>query len=54
MEDLRMKDIVRYYERLQFEEDDNKIDWFEIIKCGLFVTLFIGLFMLCFAPFMWK
>jgi hypothetical protein len=49
-----MKDHIKSFERLKFAWEKEPVDWFEVIKCGLFFILFVSLIMLCFAPFMWK
>jgi hypothetical protein len=46
-------DHIKPKERLQFESD-NKIDWHDLFITFLFGILFIGLLLLCYAPFTWR
>lgn len=43
-----MKDHIKPRERLQFENEYKK-DWYEVIKGGLFILLFVGLSMLIYG-----
>jgi len=43
-------DHIRPEERLQFE-NEKKIDCYDVLITFLFGILFIGLILLCFAPF---